>query len=164
MKIYAIVAASKNHAIGNEGDIPWRLPADLKYFKRTTMGHPIIMGRKSFEAIGQPLPKRTNIIITRDPFYAVSNALVCHSLVEALDLAADTGSDVAFIIGGGEIYKLAWDLLDRIYYTEVDVEIPEADTFFPEIDDAHWKLVSEEKHGPDEKNTLSYNFQIYDRI
>ena len=164
MKVYAIVAASKNHAIGNKGDIPWRLPADLKYFKRTTMGHPIIMGRKSFESIGQPLPKRTNIIITRDPFYAVSNALVCHSLVEALDLAVDTGSDVAFIIGGGEIYKLAWDLVDRIYYTEVDVDIPEADTFFPEIDASQWRLVSEEKHDPDEKNTLSYNFKVYDRI
>ena len=164
MKIYAIVAASKNHAIGKNGEIPWYLPADLKYFKRTTMGHPIIMGRKSFEAIGQPLPKRTNIIITRDPYYAVSNALVCHSLVEALDLAADTDSEIAFIIGGGEIYKLAWDLVDRIYYTEVDIEVPDADTFFPEIEESSWKLVSEEKHGPDEKNKLSYNYKVYDRI
>ena len=164
MKVYSIVAASKNHAIGNEGDIPWHLPADLKYFKRTTMGFPIIMGRKSFEAIGQPLPKRTNIIITRDPYYAVSNALVCHSLVEALELAANTESEVAFIIGGGEIYRLAWDFVDRIYFTEVDIEVPEADTFFPEIDEDQWKLVSEEHHEPDEKNELSYTFKVYDRI
>ena len=164
MKIYAIVAASRNNAIGHEGKIPWYLPNDLKYFKRTTLNHPIIMGRKSFESLGRPLPKRTNIVITRDMYYAATGALVCHHLTEALSMAYEVNEDAAFIIGGGEIYKLAWDFLDRIYYTEVDTVIEKADTFFPEISLDEWKLVSEEKNEPDEKHFCSYNFMVYDRI
>lgn len=163
MKLYAIVAASKNRAIGKDGDIPWYLPNDLKYFKRTTLGHPIIMGRKSFESLGKPLPKRTNIIITRDIYYAVSNALVCHNLPEALIEAENVNPELSFIIGGGEIYKLSWDLLDKIFYTEVDTVVENADTFFPEINPDHWSLESEEPHEPDERHPFAYNFKIYSR-
>lgn len=164
MKIYAIVAASKNNAIGQNGNIPWHLPNDLKYFKLTTLNHPIIMGRKSFESLGRPLPRRTNIVITRDMYYAATGVLVCHHLTEALSMAYEVNPEAAFIIGGGEIYRLAWDLLDRIYYTEVDTVVQEADTFFPEISPEKWKLVSEEKHEPDEKHFCAYNFKVYDRI
>jgi len=163
MKLYAIVAASKNRAIGKDGQIPWYLPNDLKYFKRTTLGHPIIMGRKSFESLGKPLPKRTNIIITRDMFYAVSNAIVCHHLPDALIEAANVNQELSFIIGGGEIYKLSWDLLDKIYYTEVDTIVENADTFFPEINLEHWELESEEPHEADEKHPFPYNFKVYIR-
>lgn len=162
MKINAIVAAAKNGVIGKDNDIPWYLPADLKYFKRTTMGFPIIMGRKCFNSIGRPLPKRTNIIITRNPYYAVSNALVVHSLVEAFDLAAMEEAEEAFVIGGGEIYKQSLSFLDRIYYTEVDLEV-DGDVYFPDLDPDKWQLVSEEPHEPDEKNPHPYNFKVYDK-
>lgn len=162
MKIYAIVAAANNRVIGKNNDIPWYLPADLKYFKKTTMGHPIIMGRKCFESIGRPLPKRTNIIITRNPFYAVSNAFVVHSLVEAFELGAMEEADAVFVCGGGEIYKQAMSFIDRIYYTEVDLDV-DGDVFFPALDMEEWTLVSEEAHAPDEKNPHPYIFKVYDR-
>ncbi|MDX1684733.1 MAG: dihydrofolate reductase [Saprospiraceae bacterium] len=161
MKIHAIVAAAKNGVIGKDNDIPWYLPADLKYFKKVTTGSPIIMGRKCFLSIGRPLPKRTNIIVTRNPFYAVSNAFVVHSLVEAFDLAAMEGANEAFVIGGGEIYTQALPFLDKIYYTEIDLEV-EGDTFFPELPEDDWKLISEDPHPPDEKNPYAYNFKIYE--
>lgn len=163
MKIHAIVAADKNRVIGKDNDIPWYLPADLKYFKKTTMGYPIIMGRKCFNSIGRPLPKRTNIIVTRNPFYAVSNAFVVHSLVEAFELASTEGAEAAFVIGGGEIYEQSLSFLDRIYYTEVDIEVQGGDVHFPELDPGEWKLIAEEAHQPDEKNPHPYNFKIYEK-
>lgn len=162
MKIYAIVAAAKNGVIGKDNDIPWYLPADLKYFKKTTMGNPIIMGRKCFNSIGRPLPKRTNIVVTRNPFLAISNAFVVHSLVEALELASSEEPEAAFIIGGGEIYKQSMPFLDRIYYTEVDLEV-EGDVYFPEVDEKEWQLISEEAHLPDEKNEHAYSFKVFER-
>lgn len=164
MNINAIVAAARNGAIGKDGKIPWYLPNDLKYFKKTTLNHPIIMGRKSFESLGRPLPKRTNIVITRDMYYAASGALVCHSLSEALSLANAENQENCFIIGGGEIYRLAWDLLDRVYYTDVDTVVEEADTFFPAIDPTEWKEISSEPQPLDEKHTIPYTFKVFDRI
>lgn len=162
MNIHAIVAASKGRVIGKDNQIPWYLPNDLKYFKKVTTGYPIIMGRKNFESIGRPLPKRSNIIITRNPYYAVSNAFVVHSLLEAFEVASDENAETAFVIGGGEIYKQAMPFLDKIYYTHVDLDV-EGDVFFPEMDKEIWRLDSEEHHEPDEKNKHPYTFKVYSR-
>ena len=120
MKISCIVATAKNNVIGKDNQIPWYLPADLKYFKKITTGHHIIMGRNCFESIGRALPKRTNVIITRDMFYAVSDCLITHSIDEALSLAEANGEEEAFIIGGGQIYEQTAELWDKLYLTEVD--------------------------------------------
>jgi len=162
MIISAIVATAKNNIIGRDNDIPWYLPADLKYFKATTLNHHIIMGRKSYESIGRPLPKRTNIIVTRNPFYIVSNCILTHSVEEALDIAKNNEEEEAFIIGGGEIYKLSFPLLDRIYLTEVDLEV-EGDIRFPEIDMDEWEVKSNNPQKADEKNKFDYTFKILER-
>ncbi|MCR9050634.1 MAG: dihydrofolate reductase [bacterium] len=159
----AIVATDKNGVIGKDDDIPWHLPADLKYFKRRTLNHHVIMGRKTFESIGRPLPKRTNIIVTRNPFFMVSNCLVAGSLQEAIDLARNNGEDEAFIIGGGTIYEQAMPLIDRLYLTEVDTEVENGEVFFPAVDPAVWSEVSSEAHQPDEKNPHAYTFKVLER-
>jgi dihydrofolate reductase len=163
MILSAIVATDKNGVIGKDDDIPWHLPADLKYFKRRTLNHHIIMGRKTFESIGRPLPKRTNIIVTRNPFFMVSNCLVAGSLQEAIDLARNNGEDEAFIIGGGTIYEQAMPLTDRLYLTEVDTEVENGEVFFPAVDPAVWSEVSSEAHQPDEKNPHAYTFKVLER-
>jgi len=163
MKVSAIVATAKNNVIGKDNDIPWYLPADLKYFKRVTLGHHIIMGRKCFESIGRPLPKRTNIIITRNLFFTATNALVCHSLEEALSIAFDNGEEEAFIIGGGEIYRQAMPFVDKIYLTEVDLEI-EGTVFFPDLPEDKWKLIASESHQADAKNEHDYVFKTLEKI
>ncbi|MCB9301863.1 MAG: dihydrofolate reductase [Lewinellaceae bacterium] len=164
MTISAIVAVDKNHVIGKENDIPWYLPADLKYFKRRTLNHHIIMGRRTFESIGIPLPKRTNIIVTRNPFFIASNCLVARSIEEALAIAHENGEEEVFIIGGGEIYRQSMLLLDRIYLTEVDTAIEGGEVFFPELKPNEWQLSSSEVFEPDEKNEFAYIFKVYDRI
>lgn len=166
MQISAIVAISNNRVIGSDNDIPWYLPADLKYFKKTTLNHHIIMGRKTFQSIGRPLPKRTNIVLTRDLFFVATNCLVANSIEHALNIAADNGEKEAFIIGGAQIYELAMPLVDRIYLTEVDVDIPEDKPVvkFPELPIGVWKEVAAEAHQPDEKNEYKYVFKIFERI
>lgn len=162
MIVSCIVAAAKHNVIGKDNDIPWYLPADLKYFKKITLGHPVIMGRKCFESIGRPLPKRTNIIVTRDPYYMVSNCLIVHSIQEALEMAYDQGAEEVFIIGGGTIYDQSKDLWDNLYLTEVDLDV-KGDVFFPEIDLNAWSLVSEDKHLADDKNEHNYTFKFFQR-
>lgn len=164
MIVSAIVAIDKNRVIGKGNDIPWYLPADLKYFKRRTLHHHIIMGRKSFESIGRPLPKRTNIIITRNPFFIASNCLVVNTLEEALQIAKDNEETEAFIIGGGEIYRLGMPFLDRVYLTEVDTTVEGGEVFFPRLHPEEWKEISSESHQPDEKNEHAYTFKILERI
>ncbi len=163
MKVSAIVATAKNNVIGKDNDIPWYLPADLKYFKRVTLGHHIIMGRKCFESIGRPLPKRTNIIITRNTFFTASNALICHSLEDAFSIALDNGEEEVFVIGGGEIYRQAMPFVDKIYLTEVDLVI-EGTVFFPDLSMNDWKLVTSESHQADAKNEYDYVFKTYEKI
>ena len=163
MTISAIVAISNNRVIGSDNDIPWYLPADLKYFKRTTLNRHIIMGRKTFQSIGRPLPKRTNVVLTRDMFFMATNCLVAHSLDHALNLAEDNDETEAFIIGGGQIYDLSQHLWDKIYLTEVDLLV-EGDIFFPSINMEEWNLISSESHDPDEKNEYGYVFKVYERI
>ncbi len=162
MKISSIVAVASNGVIGHNNDLPWRLSGDLKFFKKTTSGHHIIMGRKNFQSIGRPLPKRTNIILTRNPFFIVSNCLIAQSIEEALEMAYDNGEEEVFIIGGAKIYEQTMDIIDRLYYTEVHAE-PEGDVFFPEVDWNQWTLISEEHLQADERNDHDYSFKIFER-
>ena len=163
MRISAIAAMSRNHVIGKDNQIPWHLPADLKFFMKTTQGHHVIMGRKNYVAMGKPLPRRTNIVVTRNPFFISSGCLVVHTLEEALSIAYEQGEEEAFIIGGGEIYRLAWDLTQRIYLTTIDADI-DGDVFFPEIDPHQWRCMSEEVHPADDKNPYAFTIRVYDRI
>ena len=157
MIVSAIAAMSTNRVIGRDNDLPWNLPADMKYFMRTTRGHHVIMGRKTFESMGVPLKNRTNIVVTRDLFYAASGIHVAHSLHEALNMAYENDEKEVFIIGGAEIYKLALPLLNKIYLTEIDLEVSDGDAFFPHFDPDLWVLTNQDAHLPDERiHTLSY--------
>jgi len=162
MNISCVVAVANNNVIGANNDIPWYLPADLKYFKKITLDHHIVMGRNCYQSIGRPLPKRTNVIITRDPYFIASNCLIAHSIDEALEIAHDNGEQECMIIGGGTIYDQTKDLWDKLYITEVDLNV-DGDIFFPELDMTQWTLESEEPHAPDEKNEHHYNFKVYKR-
>lgn len=162
MIVSAIVAATENHVIGLHNEIPWYLPADLKYFKKTTLGHAVIMGRHTYRSIGRPLPKRTNIILSRDPFLVVQGCLVAHSIEEALTLAVDAGESEAFIIGGGAVYATAMPLLDRVYLTRVHTTL-EGDTHFPVLDAGTWAQVEATHHEADERNEYAYTFEVYHR-
>jgi dihydrofolate reductase len=163
MTVSIIVATSLNHAIGKDNQLLWHLPADLKFFKTTTMGCPVIMGRKTFQSIGRTLPGRQNIVITRDKNFNSNNQfdiLVVGSLDEAL-VKLHTEKEV-FIIGGGEIYKQSIDSVDTIYITLVNTVI-DGDVYFPEIDKSIFDLVWEEKHLADDKNKFDYTFQKFER-
>ena len=149
-----IVATEKNNGIGNQNALLWHLPNDLKRFKAITSGHPIIMGRKTFDSIGRPLPNRTNIIITKNKDLNIDGCVIVHTLQDAI-LACE-GKDV-FIIGGGSIYEQAMEMADMIYLTMVDVSL-EADTHFPKIDDNVWEIVHSESHSKDEKHQYDYQF------
>lgn len=161
MNLSLIVAAAENGVIGKDNDLIWRLPNDLKYFKRVTSGHCIIMGRKNYESIGRPLPKRTNIIITRNPDYQVEGCRVVNSLEAALEIAKEINDDEPFIIGGGEIYRMSLPLVDTVYYTAIHQEF-EGDTYFEDLND-EWNLISEEAQELDEKNTIPHTFKVYKR-
>ena len=134
MIISAIVAYGNNREIGKDNQIPWHLPNDLKWFKKTTLNQHVLMGRKNFEAMGKPLPKRTNIVVTRNPFFLATGCLTAHSIEEGIELAQGHEIDELFIIGGEQIYTYCIPFYDKLYLTHIDVSIPDADTFFPEID------------------------------
>jgi len=151
-----IVAASENNVIGKNNQLLWHLPDDLKHFKRTTKGHHVIAGRKTFESQGRPLPNRTNIIITRNRDLQIDGCEIAHSLDEAIGMVKD--DDEPFIIGGEDIYKQALSKVDRIYLTRVHATF-EGDTYFPEIDENEWEVLSSEYHGTDEKH--KYPFTVY---
>jgi len=161
MKISLLVAMSENNVIGKDNQLIWHLPEDLKLFKRLTMGHHMIMGRKTFESIGKLLPGRTTIIITRDKSYTHPGSLIAYSLDEALDLAKN--DDEVFIIGGGQIFKESLDIADKIYLTQIYHHF-EGDVYFPEIDFSKWKRIKREDHEPDEKNPYFYSFCELEKI
>ena len=163
MKVSAIVAVAHQNVIGRNNQIPWYLPADLKYFKETTLGHHVIMGRKCYESIGRPLPKRTNIVVTRNPFFVSSGCIIASSVAEALELAKQNGETEAFIIGGGEIYQQTIEYWDKIYLTNVDLEIVDGDVFFPNIIPSEWAETHRIAHSKDEKNEFDYVFSILER-
>ena len=161
MIISAIAACSSNRVIGRDNELPWHLPADMRYFMRTTKEHHVIMGRKTFESLGKPLKNRVNVVITRNPFYMASGIVVVHSLEEALQYARENEEEEAFVIGGAEIYRQSLSLLDRIYLTEIDLVVENGDAFFPSLDEKRWKLISEDPHAPDDRNKHPFSFNIY---
>ena len=155
-----LVAMDKNRLIGKDNDLPWRLPADLAYFKKVTMGHPIIMGRKTFEAIGKPLPGRRNIIVTRNEQYKQPGCEVLYSIGDIYKVG--DGIEEVFVIGGAEIFKEVLPMMDRLYVTYIDEEF-EGDTYFPNINDNEWRIISEEPGITDKKNPYHYRFVVYER-
>lgn len=161
-EICIIVAAGLNQGIGLNNKLLWHLPNDLKFFKNATWGFPVIMGRKTFDAIGKPLPGRVNIVISRGQQPAHEGIVTAGGLDEALDKAAKSGSRKAFIIGGGEIYRQALPIADRVLITRVHAS-PEADTFFPEIDPRLWTLAGSETFEADEKHPYRYVFEEWMR-
>lgn len=155
-----IAAAGENNELGKNNDLVWHLPDDFKRFKKITSGHHIIMGRKTFDSFPQPLPNRTHVVITRQENFKKPGIIVVHSLERAIELTKDDPQP--FVIGGGEIYKMAIDVADKIELTRVHGEF-EADTFFPEIDESQWKLISEEYHEKDEKHKYAFTYLTYER-
>lgn len=163
MILSAITAVAENNVIGRDNQLPWRLPADMKYFKDTTWGHPVIMGRKTYASFGnKALKGRMNIVITRQPGFLATDARVVHSLDEAVALAKEMDVTEVFILGGADIYRQSMSLLNRIYLTRI-YENFEGDAFFPAMDPGAWKLVREEAHQPDEKNRHAYSFQVWEK-
>lgn len=158
--ISIIVAASANNVIGAGGELPWRLPDDLRRFKRLTMHKPIVMGRRTWESIGRPLPGRQNIVLTRRPDYEAPGCQVVASPAEALSVA-DSAAEV-MIIGGSEIYALFLPKASRIYLTHVVADI-DGDTYFPYLDQQDWRLVECEPHPADENNEFAFEFRLYER-
>ena len=167
MTIAAIVAMTPNRVIGADNQIPWYLPADLTYFKKITSGHPVIMGRKCFESIGRPLPNRTNVVLSQNPFFIATGIVRAlnpeEALLDASLAAEEAGVDKIFIIGGAEIYKLYWEQTQLLYLTEVHTDV-EGDVYFPEVLESEWKLIKSEHHEADEKNEFAATYKIYKRM
>lgn len=168
MIVSAIAAVAENGTIGRDGDLPWHLPDDLKFFQRTTRGHHVITGRKNYESIPlkyRPLKDRVNIVVTRTHDYDAPGAIVVNSLEEALRCAEEHGEAEAFIIGGGQIYREAMEkqLIDRIYLTRVHAHV-EGDTHFPAIDPAAYSEIMREEHPADERHAHTFSFVLLERI
>lgn len=161
MRVSLIAAVAENGVIGRNNALPWRLPADLRRFRRITMGHPIVMGRRSYEAIGRPLPGRTNIVVTRRSDYTAPGCTVVHSLDEALARAA--GAPETFVIGGAQLYAEALPRAHRLYLTRVHAEIP-GDTLFPPVDWSPWREIEREHHEADPEHAHAYTFITFERI
>ncbi|MEJ8574325.1 dihydrofolate reductase [Microbaculum marinum] len=165
-RLSIIVAIAENGVIGRDNGLPWRLPSDLRYFKSVTMGKPVIMGRKTFESIGRPLPGRDNIVVTRRTGFTAPDVTVAYSLDEAVTLAEGfaraRGLDEVFIIGGAQIYAEALDRADRLYVTEV-ATAAEGNATFPEIDMGAWHEVSREPGERSEKDSAGFAFVVYER-
>lgn len=166
MIVSAIAALSKNRVIGQNNDLPWRLPDDMKFFMETTKGHHVIMGRKNYDSLHEkykPLPKRTNIVITRQQRLNAPGCIVLHGVEPGLEMARAKGEDECFIIGGAEIYRLALPFTTRLYLTEIDAVI-DGDTYFPEIVPGDWKEVSRVHHPRDDRHAYAFDIVVYDRI
>ncbi|MFA6257980.1 MAG: dihydrofolate reductase [Candidatus Paceibacterota bacterium] len=161
--ISLIAAIGKNNELGKGNTLLWHMPADLKYFKDVTTLHPVIMGRKTFESIGRPLPNRRNIVITRDLNYKKEGVELAYSLNEALNLFPDQNEEI-FIIGGAELFKQTMPVADKLYITHIDAKDKDADTFFPEIIPIVWNEISHTEHEADKKNIFPYTFSIYEKF
>lgn len=160
-RLSLIVAMAKNRVIGAAGKIPWHLPNELQLFKSVTMGHHIIMGRKTWESINRLLPGRATVIVTRQHEFSMPGALIAHTLEEAIARCA--GDSEIFVIGGGELYRAALPLADRIYLTVVDAE-PAGDTLMPELEPGAWRLHSAQDYPRDERHAHAYRFEVHERV
>ncbi|HEX2827950.1 MAG TPA: dihydrofolate reductase [Burkholderiales bacterium] len=159
-RLSLIVAMARNRVIGANNRIPWHLPNELKLFKQLTMGHHIVMGRRTYESIGRLLPGRTTVIVTRQKDYAVPGAIVAHSIEEAIQACA--GDDEIFVIGGADLFRETLPVADRLYLTTVDAE-PAGDTFMPALDMTEWKETRAEAFCKDEKHAYAYRLAVLDR-
>ena len=165
MVISIIVAVSENNVIGRNNNLPWHLPADMKYFKDKTMGHFVVMGRKNFDSIPdkyRPLSGRTNVVVTRQNNFNAAGVQVVHTINEAIQLAKEKNETECFIIGGGEIFSQSIELCDRIYLTRIHHRI-EGDVFFPELNQKEWKETSRKEVKADEKNNYDFSFLVFER-
>lgn len=160
MSLSIIVAMAKNHTIGINNTLPWRCPEDLKHFKTLTMGHHMIMGRKTFDSIGKALPGRTTVVVTRNNDLEVEGCVIAHSLPEAI--AACTGDTEIFVVGGAELYRQAITLVDTLYITEIQQDV-DGDAHFPEFDKNDWREVSREVRSQEAPQPLNYHFVTYSR-
>ena len=161
MKVSLIVAMTENRVIGRNNQLPWRLPADLQHFKALTMGKPVVMGRKTWESIGRPLPGRINIVVTRDVGYRAEGCVVVHSVDQALEVAE--GSDEVMVIGGANLYQQLLERADRLYLTQVKADV-EGDAWFPGFDMTQWREMERESHSRDDKNEFDYEFVMLERV
>ncbi|HFD86776.1 MAG TPA: type 3 dihydrofolate reductase [Gammaproteobacteria bacterium] len=161
MKISLILAMDRQRAIGRQGQIPWRLSGDMQFFKQATMGKPIIMGRKTWESLGRPLPGRQNIVVTRSEDYVAEGATVVHSIDEALTVAGDANE--VMVIGGAQIYETLLPKADRIYLTQVDTEVADADTWFPELDEKDWLSNEGDAFASDDRNEFGFRILMLER-
>ncbi|MEI7709486.1 MAG: dihydrofolate reductase [bacterium] len=161
--ISLIAAIGKNNELGKNNDLIWKIPNDQKYFREKTSLHTVVMGRKTFESLGKPLPNRRNIVITRDANYKQKDVEIAHSLAGALDLVKDKNEEI-FIIGGAEIYNQAIEISDKLYITHIDATDEEGDAFFPEIIPVVWNETSHKEYKKDDKNPFAYTFSIYERF
>jgi len=161
--ISLIAAIGKNYELGKKNALLWNLPMDMKHFRDTTRGHTVIMGLKTFESVGKPLPHRRNIVVTRNPSFSHEGVEISNSLEDTVNSFKNIDEEI-FVIGGGEIYKQTIANADRLYITHVDKSFPDADTFFPEIIPVVWNKVSHEEHKADEKNPLAFTFSTYEKF
>lgn len=165
MRVSIITAVAENGVIGRDGKLPWRLAADLRRFKQLTMGHTIIMGRRTWESIGRPLPGRRTIVVSRQPDYHlnVTGVDVAQSLGEALKCAAVSGEKEAFVVGGAELYREALPRTERLYFTSVLADVA-GDTYFPTLDWRQWRLLESHDHAADDKNDHAFRYNVYERL
>ena len=161
MIVSMLVAVDEKLGIGYENKLPWRLPADLKYFKKLTLDHHVLMGRKTFESIGKPLVERVNLVLTSDKNYHAPGAVTINTIKEGMDVADKANENELFVIGGATVFKACLPIANRLYITRIHEQFP-ADTFLPFDISPDWKLISAESHQPDEKNKWPYTFEVYD--
>ena len=166
IEIVLVVAVAENNVIGRDGGLPWHVSSDLKFFRKVTLGKPVIMGRKTFESIGKPLDGRPNIVITRDPSFAPDGAYVVSSIDDALDvartLAADLGQDEVAVIGGAQIYEATLPKADRVYLTRIHAT-PDGDATFPQLDSNHWQVASSTRYKPGPRDDYAFSIMDYRR-
>jgi dihydrofolate reductase len=162
MKISLISAVAQNGVIGNNNDLPWHLPDDFAFFKRKTSHHPIIMGRKSLDSLGKPLPNRTNIVVTRNTAFQTAGVLVTHTIEDAIERARQVNPEEIFVIGGAEIYAMALPLATTLYLTEID-KAYSGDTYFPAFNRSEWQEMNRKTHPADERHEVSFSFVEYER-
>ena len=165
MTLSAIVALDENNAIGRDNQLPWHLPEDLKFFKRTTFGKPVLMGRKTYDSLGKPLPGRLNIVVSGQKDLSLpEGVLLYNDLNAAIERLKEEEVEEGFIIGGGKIFAETLPITDRLYITVVHTKVSGAEAFFPHVDHTHWKLVSEDPRPADEKHAYAYTFQQWNRV
>jgi dihydrofolate reductase len=162
-RVSAIAAMSENNVIGKDNKLPWHMPADLKHFKTLTTGHAILMGRKTYESIGRPLPNRLNIVLTGNPHFEAQGCVVVRSLDAGLEIAAEQENEEVFIIGGAEVYRQLLPKIERLYLTVIH-HVFDGDAHFPTLNTQEWREISNDKHQPDEQNAFAYSFVTLERI